>query len=556
MGIKQTLPFLVVLLLSYFTVKPLITQGFFPMHDDTQPVRVQQMAEALRDGQFPVRWVSDLGYGYGYPIFNFYSPLPYYFGGLTTIAGFDVMTATKVMFGVGILLAAFSMFALGWYLWGKTGAVISSLLYIFAPYHGILLYVRGAIGELWAYGFLPFILLGIFVGRFQPKKGALIGSIGLVGVFCSHTISALIVLYFLGLWFVYELIKQIVNKQNSPFLLSILFTLVLGTGLSAFFILPAFFEARFTKVKELASGTNDFHNHFVEIEQLWDSPWGYGGSAPGKADGMSFKIGKIQVILGVIIILLYFAKKELFQKRQSEVALFISGLLISLFMMLSLSVNVWEVLPYFEFIQYPWRMLTFFIFFVSLLAGAHTVWLKKMEKRSVYIVCVLLIAALFFIHVKYFVPQYINSKNSEDYINSSSLKWDISKISDEYLPTEFPIPKTLNDVAKQKIRHSDAIIVEQLDTSSSRISALISASTKAEILFEIAYFPGWEFVVDGTKYLPLLIDGKPVIELIPGRHTVTAYFSNTYIRLLGNMLSIIFIGIYMYLLLKVRYEKN
>ena len=37
--------------------------------------RVQQLGLALADGHFPVRWMPDASYGYGYPFFNYYAPL-------------------------------------------------------------------------------------------------------------------------------------------------------------------------------------------------------------------------------------------------------------------------------------------------------------------------------------------------------------------------------------------------------------------------------------------------------------------------------------------------
>src|SRR5437870_2917084 len=93
-----------VLTLSIFSIFPLFHSGFFPMHDDTQVARVYEMGKALHDGMFPVRWVQDLGYGYGYPIFNFYSPLPYYIGGFLNLFGLDALLATKMTFIIGILL--------------------------------------------------------------------------------------------------------------------------------------------------------------------------------------------------------------------------------------------------------------------------------------------------------------------------------------------------------------------------------------------------------------------------------------------------------------------
>ncbi len=126
---KVFVPLILVLVLSFFTIKPLLSPGYFPMHDDTQPSRIFEIAKALKDGQFPVRWVEDLGYGYGYPIFNFYAPLPYYFGALFISGGIGAITASKIMFAAGILLAAVTMYLLAEKLWGKWGGDTHSDIY-------------------------------------------------------------------------------------------------------------------------------------------------------------------------------------------------------------------------------------------------------------------------------------------------------------------------------------------------------------------------------------------------------------------------------------------
>ena len=56
-----------------FLIKPGL---YWNMHDDMQLVRQLEMDKCLKDGQIPCRWTPDLGYGYGYPLFNFYPPLP------------------------------------------------------------------------------------------------------------------------------------------------------------------------------------------------------------------------------------------------------------------------------------------------------------------------------------------------------------------------------------------------------------------------------------------------------------------------------------------------
>src|SRR3989344_627152 len=139
---------IIIVILSWFVVKPLVTAGFFPMHDDTQVARVFEMGKSLKEGQFPVRIVDGLGYDYGYPIFNFYAPLPYYFGGLITALGVDALLATKAMIGMGAILAGVSMYILGMEFFGVGGGILAALLYLYAPYHAVQIFVRGSVGEL------------------------------------------------------------------------------------------------------------------------------------------------------------------------------------------------------------------------------------------------------------------------------------------------------------------------------------------------------------------------------------------------------------------------
>ena len=54
---------IIIFILSFWAVKPLFVDGYFPVHDATQVERVYEMSRALKEGQFPVRWVADLGYG-------------------------------------------------------------------------------------------------------------------------------------------------------------------------------------------------------------------------------------------------------------------------------------------------------------------------------------------------------------------------------------------------------------------------------------------------------------------------------------------------------------
>ena len=128
---------ILVLLLCIGTVLPLLHSGFFDVHDNTQVVRVYEMGKMLAQKTFPVRWVPDLGYGYGYPIFNFYGPLPYYIGGVVTLLGINALISTKIMLGVGILLSAVTMFIFSRKFFGDVGGVVSAIVYSYFPYHAV-----------------------------------------------------------------------------------------------------------------------------------------------------------------------------------------------------------------------------------------------------------------------------------------------------------------------------------------------------------------------------------------------------------------------------------
>src|SRR3989338_4820418 len=95
---KTGLLTLLIVCLGTLTFTDLFHSGYFPMHDDMQAMRVHQMTKCFQDGQIPCRWVPDMGYGYGYPQFNYYPPLPYYFMTLIHLIGVPILTSVKIGF--------------------------------------------------------------------------------------------------------------------------------------------------------------------------------------------------------------------------------------------------------------------------------------------------------------------------------------------------------------------------------------------------------------------------------------------------------------------------
>jgi uncharacterized membrane protein len=541
--IKKLLLIVLVIALSVPAIRPLFAPGFFPMHDDTQPTRVWEMAKSLSYGQFPVRWVDDLGYGYGYPIFNFYAPLPYYIGAACTLAGIDVLVATKIMIGIGMVLAAVTMFLLIYSIFDFPAAVLASMLYMYAPYHAVQLYVRGSIGELYAYGLLPLFLYGLMrIAQSALKKidkpGVIISSSSLAAIILSHNISGFIILGLFGIFLSVYFIISVYKKKPKKFLNSFLLSFLLAIGLTSFFTLPALFEKQFTRVDTLVGGGSDFHQHFVFLDQLWESAWGFAGSAPGRADGMSFRIGKLHILLGIagiVSTLLLYKRKKLPSFLNQLIASQIVLLILSVFFMVDYSTVFWEKLPLFPFIQYPWRFLTLTVFSLSILSGIGILFLDQKWKR--WIIVFISLGVIYVTDVKLFYPQVaLSGISKQDYINENIVKSKISKISDEYLPVNFSIPESENDIPQQ-VLPAYVKLISKYETPNVK-KYIVENNTKKLIVLNIADFPGWKVIINGQDVLISPVDGKIAFNLSEGKSDIEVKFENTPIRIIGNTISL------------------
>jgi len=551
---KKTIGCICVLLLSFFAVKPLMSSGYFPMHDDTQVARVVVMGKALKQGQFPVRWVSDLGYGYGYPIFNFYAPLPYYIGGGLYALGVDSVVATKIMFGIGMVLAGVTLFLLVESTLGFFAAMTAGMLFLYAPYHAVEVYIRGSVGEYWAIAFVPLLLYGLKMSlqKKHVAKGIIIGSISLAAVIVSHTIVGFLTCIFLGVGLIlYWAILMIQKKLYFPSFIRPVILILFGLGLSAFFWLPAVTEMSATSVSQMIGLANTtFFDHFVCASQLWNSPWGFAGSAPGCVDGMSFKFGKVQifVLLCSFIAWILLRKKQQLKGKNIFMVLSVLGLMICVFFMLQVSALVWKFIPFTSFIQYPWRLLSFGMMFIAM-GGAYIVAVPRMPIVRI-VLAVGIVTITIIVNAKIFIPQYTYSRDSYAFETLEELRFTKSKISDEYLPPGIIKPQTASGIVKTAIQGNDIFLVRALKEKDTSLYAELESDTAQTITIRKAWFPGWKISVDGKRVEPVLVLGTPSVNIPAGKSIIRMQFTDTPVRILGNILSIctalVIGGIYVY----------
>ena len=523
------------------SIIPLFNDGFFVVHDNTQVERVFQMSKSLSDGNFPVRWVDDLGYGYGYPIFNFYAPLPYYVGGFTNLILNDSLVSTKIIFAVGTILSFFTMYLLASRITNRIGGIVAGVVYLYFPYHAVNIYVRGAVGEFFAYAFLPLVFWSIYyiyekAKNRKRKQLIVIESIPLALtaalVIISHNLTAFMMMMFI---IPYSLLLLLKLNRKKEFLLSIIIFFSTAFLVSSFYTMPAVLEAQYTNVESQVGGGADYPDHFVCLEQLWHSNWGFGGSIPGCVDGLSFSLGKINVIL-LISAIIYFAYLVLKKGKAENEPTFYLLLGMSLFMMISASKFIWDSLPFMEYIQYPWRFLNFSGLFISLIFATSIVNIKN--KRIMMIVALIVIVSQLYFHARLFQPQEFNNLDTSYYENTEHIRFVTSKISDEYMPAGFNKPRDPEELPEDIIETSKLLSVSLINYKTGYLE-FMKVGGEGVVQINKAYFPSWTAYSENGQ-LEIIENNRGMAIYLPeGNHSVVMSFDPTINQRIGNVMSLI-----------------
>jgi hypothetical protein len=206
-------------------------------------MRIEGLAEGIRNGEFPVK-IQPLWYGgYGYSVSVFYGDLFLYIGAFLRLIGFSLRGAYKgyVVFinMITVLIAACSF---GRISGNKTIGSVCAFLYGLSSYRLVNLYTRGAVGEYTAMTFLPLVayacvlLLNSDKDLKKIKKGAVILGISMAFIIQSHILTAELVSMALAGVMVLH-IRKVCNRKV---ILSGICAILLAVLLSLWFIVPLF----------------------------------------------------------------------------------------------------------------------------------------------------------------------------------------------------------------------------------------------------------------------------------------------------------------------------
>lgn len=522
---KNNWPILILLILSIFIIWPIFQPGYFSHHDDLHVMRIFEMKKCLQDFQIPCRWVPDMGYGNGYPLFNYYNPFPYYIGGiLSFFTGFII--SAKILFLIPLILGGISMYLLSKELLNREAGLVAGVLYLFAPYRALDSYVRGAVSESFAIAVIPLVFY------FLLRKKFILFSITLAVFLTSHTIMTLLFLPVLAFFVSYRYSRQVI------------YAILLGVGLSAFFTLPAYFEKNLVQIDNLARLDLDFRAHFVTFPQLFqDRSWGYGASFPGPIDTISFQIGLPHWVLVFFSPLVVF-----FKRKEKKLLILYAGLLLlflfSIFMTHNKSAFIWEKIGILRFTQFPWRFLAVTIFTSSLLGGFLIYSLNKTLGRILGVGIIILTVIL---NWNYFKPDKFYPEVGDNQ-KLSGVEWDTQQKASilDYLPQGAQKPL---EPAQDKPYLEGEAEVKKFEKLSNRWMLLIDVKSPTKVEIPVINFPNWKVYNDG-KEISHTSDNyvkRISFNLDPGVYKISGKFNNTPIREISNIITLVSILTVLYL---------
>lgn len=521
---KKIFPYLLVILtLSLFICIPFFRSGFFPTHDgEWAVVRLGAMHRSFIDKHIPARWAGNQNFGFGYPLFEFTYPFPYYLGEAFKLGGLGLISSVKAVFVSSVLLSGVSMFLLAKEFFGNMGGLVSSLFYIYAPYRLVNLYVRGSIGESLSLAIFPILFLLLY--KIYKKNSLLYSGLFslLFGVLLlTHNVTALVFTPFLGAFGLFLLVK---HKNKRQFFKTLLLSFSLGILLSSFFLIPALAEK--SNIYLSQARISDIKDHFVSFDKLIIPSWDYG--AYGTLDSFSPQIGWVHLIsLVLALVIIFLTRKNKFIFKTS--LFFLVSFLILIFLMLPDSFFFWNNFPLFSDVDFPWRLLTPLIFFMSFLIGA-----VALNTRSAAAGLVLAALAIWF-NFSYAAPKsYIETADSYYFTNDAT-----TTSKDELMPLWVKEKPVKRPEEKVQVISGDAK-VNIVKSSSIETSFEVTAKDESILWLNTIYYPGWVLNVNNQPIVFNYANPMGIMEfkVPPGISMVKAAFTETPLRIFSNIISL------------------
>ncbi len=569
---------LLIVLLSLLPMAPMLQPGYqWHAHDARHSVYfLFEFDRGIQDGSLFPRWQPDFAFGYGYPFFNIYGPLAFYAGEALHLAGLPIVDAVKAVFALSITLSGLAMYGFVKQVLGAPGqrnaaGLVAAVAYMAMPYRLVDIYVRAGLAESAAYVWVPLVLWGTWATLHRPRLANVLGlALAYAALLFTHPLTVLLLTLILVFYVAFLALARL-KDEVSPrrwtresilplfghlghILLPTAFALVLGLGLSAVFGLPAMTENRFVRLDQWYGGRYTWGGDFVEFFQLFSPRWGMGASVPGPDDQVSFQLGAVPVVLGLVAVASLLIRRK--DRAFRLIAFFAALVVVATFLMLEASAPLWQTLPLVRVVQFPWRLLTLTVFSMAFLCGAVA---RGEERRgglvdlpALVLVLLLLLSSLPYARAEMTEREVslaglMRFQQSADEMTGSTAwvreipSW--SPLADLHVAGE---PLTTRVDFESLYRQRGNAFARPLEFKAHRELVEYQADRPVLLTFNVFYYPGWHaYLVDRETNavlheLPISLRGKLgliTVRLPEGTGRVLLRLENTPLRSLGTAMT-------------------
>lgn len=544
-----------VLAVSVFAWAPLLTPAYFlNAHDARHSIFfLVEFDQTFRDGFLWPRWSPDFAFGYGYPLFNLYAPLAFYAAELLHLLGLGFAASIKTMYVLATIGAGLSMYGFVAYLFGRRAGFLAAVVYMYAPFHLVEIFVRSAYAEFVALALIPLLFWAFtrLVDRPSPRRAAAAGLVYGVLALTHHT-SFFTFTPFLVVYILFLLAAK-AGQQPKAFLGRAFYAA--GAGLSglmlaAIYLVPVVAETRFIKVEQWTSGSYNYLQHFVYFSQFLSPEWGYGYAGPGLNDDFSFQLGI--VITGLAIFAGVSGLTRRFPRR--GVALFfLLSTVVAILLMTPPAGPVWQTIPIAALVQFPWRLLGLVAFTLAVAAGSLPARGKPSYRNpafagstpsALYLLAMVVILASF----AYTRPQYTDIPPWAE-TPLAVVNWDRASIVDRVGMVSVTEEQPQTSPMEPQYLHGDPLTVAGIIRGQGAVDTLhhgggsdtvrVTAQTPVTLQFYTYDYPGWRVTLNGRRlaHRPQPPYGLITVDVPAGEHILHLRMGSTPPRMLGAILS-------------------
>lgn len=467
--------------------------------------RIVGIKEALMDHQFPPKIYPYTNNGYGYASPIFYCDLFLYPFAILYYLGMPLVKCYKMVLAVYSLLTTCSIFYVLKKIFSKSkiAPYAGTILYVFCNYHLYDLYIRSALGELFALAFIPLVLYAIYKVLVLHKDSWVLLGVSFALLLMSHLISFVLYCALFGILIIFFIVF---NRRNILLIkksaLTVIKAVILALLLSAWYLLPMIeqmLDQEFwvNKLSEIYS----LENNIASISSM------YNPFTVLEDDHYSV-IGVINI--GLLLIVGQYL--YIFVKKNGIISiLFILSNIIILMMIGIIPIYKLDCL---SFIQFTFRL---YLLLYPLLVFVLVYTLDKLNlKLGLVIVCLALLYSVINLGVMnnslrscpdyYFLNNYTTREAIYDFANISK-DYNSTEISGaEYLPFN-----TINDYLRETTfikqinddgQYED--IIYDYDRSFTEICFTYASDKEKLIMLPLSYYKGYQaYVINGNDKIKL-----------------------------------------------------